>query len=854
MDLLEREDALAALAEAHASAAGGVGRVVVVGGEHGIGKSALVTAFRAQLGTDTKVLLGTCDDLSIARPLGPFSDLLGCVSASLDDAIVRGAPPQELHPLLIAELDTRARTTVLVLEDVHWADDATLDAVTFLARRIGTIQALLVLTLRTGEAPLDHPVHAALGEIPAANAVHLQLEPLSRTAVTALAGRDAADVFAATGGNPFYVTELLECEPDAVPASVAHAVLGRASRLDAESRRLVELVAVVPRRVDASLLDRMYPDWPYAAAEPERRHLLDVRARHVAFRHELVRAAVAESIPAAIRRRLHAEVLEALVATGASSADIVHHAEAAGAEDVLAEHALVAARRAAASHAHREAHAHYRRAVDFLARHPRDEQATILEEFGDIAYLVGRMGDAIERTEEAREIWRELGEEAAVGRCTRVLGRLHWFAGDGAAARREASDATTILERFGDSSELACAYASVAQLAMLAADAENARMWGGRALALAERLGDEGTKAHALVTLATVDAQADPANVVSLLEARASAEAAGSPQEAVRALGNLGYLLLTWGFPRAAEPYIEEAVAAAEEYELHHLASYERTTRAWLLLRAGKWDDAERIAAAESRRGASVSELLARTVLAELAVRRGDEDAARRLRELRARVERTGDTQRIVPVLDLEVERSLLVGAPAPVEQLRHVLELGGLHGRLGVRADAAAALIGMPGSGIAEPPDSPYSRVAEGDWRGAAELFGAAGWRYDRALMLTLTDDEDALVEALEIARGLGAAPLARRATTRLRDLGFRVPRGPYSATRTNPGGLTARQLQVLGLLASGHTNAEIADELVVSLRTAEHHVAAVLAKLGAGTRREAARRAGELGLALAS
>src|SRR5207249_10590311 len=132
-------------------------------------------------------------------------------------------------------------------------------------------------------------------------------------------------------------------------------------------------------------------------------------------------------------------------------------------------------------------------------------------------------------------------------------------------------------------------------------------------------------------------------------------------------------------------------------------------------------------------------------------------------------------------------------------------------------------------------------------DWRGAADAFGEVGWTYDRALMLSLLDDEESLFEAIGIARGLGAEPLTKRVASRLRELGARVPHGPRISTRANPAGLTGRQLEVLSLLAGGLTNAEIADRLVVSQRTAEHHVAAVLAKLGAATRRDAARRASE-------
>ena len=349
MELLERDGALATLGEARATAAGGEGRAVLVSGEPGIGKTALVTRFVADLDDGARALVGTCDDLSIPRPLGPFRDLAGTVSPDLEHALSAASASHELHGLLLAELEREPRPTVLVLEDVHWADGATLDSIAVLGRRIGTLPALLVLTFRGGELPPNHPLHSALGAIRAADSVFIDLAPLSHGAVASLAGDDVHDVYTRTGGNPFYVTELLASRAaDELPPSVATAVLGRASRLDDASRRLVELVSVVPNRVGTSILDTVMPGWPAAAEEPERRQLLEVGARHVHFRHELARTAIRSSVPIAARRQLHLEILDALLAAKAEPADIVHHAEAAGAEDVVAEYALVASRRAAA--------------------------------------------------------------------------------------------------------------------------------------------------------------------------------------------------------------------------------------------------------------------------------------------------------------------------------------------------------------------------------------------------------------------------------------------------------------------------------------------------------------------------
>ena len=856
MELLEREGALAALTAARDAAARGEGRAVVVVGEAGIGKTALVTKFVAALEPEARVLVGSCDDLSIPRPLGAIHDLVGTVSLGLEEALAADAAPHAIHRLLLAELALPPQPTVLVLEDVHWADEATLDVITLLARRIGGLPVLLVLTCRDGEAPPGHPVHAAISAARTNESDFIELAPLSARAVASLSGEGADDVYAVTAGNPFYVTELLASRTaDELPRSVANAVRGRVSRLSDEERRLVELVSVVPNRVSTAVLDAVLPDWAPTAEEPERRHLLEVDARHVRFRHELARNAIRSGIPIAARRRLHAEILTALLAADADPSDIVHHAEAAGAESVVADYALVAARRAAAMDSNREAYSHYRRASIFLDRLPAPERAAVLEELAGAAYAVYRLDDAFAGIARAIAAWRALGNEAAVGRCTQIHSRIHWHAGDGDAARSKALEAIEILQPLGESVELARAYSGLAQLKNLAEYNDQALDWGERALELATKLGDERTRAHVLVNLGSVQLDVDHRQVAGLLDAHAFADEVGEKHEAARALANLGYALMSWAQPEPAVRFARQALAYAQQNEVYNLASYIAITLAWLRLRAGEWEEAERATRDEVEHGTGVSQLVANTVLTELSVRRGDPDAEERLADLAAQAVRASEPQRLAPLIELETEWALTTGAELPLERFEVLLDEarrpGSLVGWGAIRVAAWAAVAGIEVE-IPQPRTAPHAAMLRRDWAAAADAFGEVGWTYDRALMLSLLEGEEPLREALEIARALGAEPLTHRVALRLRDLGARVPQGPRDSTRANPAGLTARQLEVLSLLTEGLTNVEIADRLVVSPRTAEHHVAAVLTKLGATTRRDAARRATELGLAV--
>jgi ATP/maltotriose-dependent transcriptional regulator MalT len=851
MELVERDGPLAALTEAHQQSAKGRGSVVLVTGEPGIGKTALVTRFAADLGDGARVLWGACDDLSVPRPLGPIRDLAGSASPALQEALSADSPPHQIHSLLLDELALPPRPTVVVVEDAHWVDQATVDAITFIGRRIGGLPALLILTYRAGEVDPDHPLHATLGALRSGTSLYLQLAPLSRSAVTALAGEEAEQVFAATGGNPFYVTEMIAAQRTELPRSVASAVLGRAARLHPGARRLVELVSMVPSRMPTKVLEVVMPDWTIEAEEPERRQLLSVTANSVQFRHELARAAIRSSVPASRRRTLHSQILSALLAIGADPADIVHHAEEAGDTETVAGHVLLAARRAAAVESNREALAHYRRAADFAGQLPLPQQATLFEDYAWIAYLVGKLDQAFAAIRRAIDLKGQLGDAEALGRCTRILSRFHWYAGEGEEAWREAENAIAILEPLGESVELARAYGGLSQLAMLSNRAEESLEMGRRALQLAERLGEEAVKAHALITTGLILMQEDPDNTATLSRGLDTALTAGEHHEVVRALIGFAYTEMEAARPEEAREHLEQGRSYAHEHQVDTLHAYLNVILASYHLRAGQWEEADRIARHEVDQGVSVAQLFARTILTELAVRRGDPDAARLLAELAVDADRTGEVQRIGPVVQLQIEAALLAGDSMPADRVGRMVELVGSHqlnsGMAAVRVAGWAALAGIP-VGFEGKAPAPYAAMLAGDWARAADAFGAVGWDYERALMLALLDEENALDEAIDIARRLGAAPLQERITGRMRELGMMVPRGSRESTLANPAGLTSRQLEVWELLAEGLTNAEIAKRLFVSPRTAEHHVEAVLTKLGVSNRREAARRAAEL------
>src|SRR5690242_21551313 len=319
--ILERDTELLALADAVRVAAGRQGSVALVMGEAGIGKSSLIEALRSRLPAEGRMLVGYCDDLATPRTLGPFRDLVGSVGTELSHAVTDGSDRDRVLAALRTELTWPEHPTVLVIEDVHWADDATLDALRYLVRRIASLPAVLILTYRDDELTREHPLHGLLGQASRSDRVrHLPLTRLSVQAVRQLSAGSSVDVndlFALTSGNPFFVHELLaSAQGERVPPTIADAVLARVRSLDPATQDVLEQLAVVPSALDRWLVDVLVPGagpgTVAALAAAEERGLLSVSPRRIAFRHELTRRAIADAVPSARLMALNQRVLDAL--------------------------------------------------------------------------------------------------------------------------------------------------------------------------------------------------------------------------------------------------------------------------------------------------------------------------------------------------------------------------------------------------------------------------------------------------------------------------------------------------------------------------------------------------------------
>jgi DNA-binding CsgD family transcriptional regulator/tetratricopeptide (TPR) repeat protein len=866
MDLLERRFQFDELDGAHRRARGGDGCVVLVAGEAGIGKTALVDSFTGRLSRGSPrvpLLWGACDALFTPRPLGPLLDMLPACGASLRSKVETGAPRERIFAMFLDELRGHEPPPVVVFEDVHWADEATLDLLKYVGRRIRQTLGMVVVTYRDDEVGPAHPLRRVLGELPQDAVRRIALPLLSEDAVTQLArraGRSGAGLHALTGGNPFFVTEVLAGEDAKVPASVQDAVLARAAQLPPEARRVLDRISVVPGRVEQWLLEAVLGNGAgERIAQCAAAGVLVATAGAVAFRHELARRAWEESLEPAHANALHGQVLEVLLERGAAQvgvARLVHHADRAGARERVLHFAPAAAREAAALGAHREAAAHYATALRYADRLPAAERAALLEAYSYERHLTADIEEAVHAREAALALRRSLDDRVREGNDVRWLSRLAWFQGRRARALELGREAVRVLEPLGSTAELAMAYSNLAQLAMLADELDDAVVWGERAIALAEQLGDVDTLAHATNNVGSARLYAGHEGGLAQVErALALALENGFHEHAVRTYTILACDAVLSRNYAAAGARIAETLAFAAEHDIETFTLYILGWRARLHLERGEWEAAEQDANAVLSRYhvLDVVRFSALTVLGLLRARRGEPGAQALLDEALAIATPTRELQRIVPVAAARAEAAWIGGVLATAEaDTRAGWELA-VHRSIPWYRGPVAYWLWRAG-GLDAAPESiaePYRLQIEGDWRGAAAVWERIGCPYERALALAELDDADAQREALDVLERLGARAAAEAVRRDLRARGVRgIPRGPRPATRDNPGGLTRSQFKVLELLGQGLSNADIARQLFLSPRTVDHHVSALLQRLDARTRGEAVAAARSRGI----
>ncbi len=859
MQLLEREAQLASLREYASEARQGHGRLVLIAGEAGAGKSALVERLEQDL-PEARWSWGACDGLFTPRPLGPLFDLAARLGGELADLCRADAAREELFSALLRQISApQTALSVIVIEDVHWADEATIDLLRFLGRRLRDAPVLLVVTYRDDSLAAGDPLRVAMGDLASLRSTRrVSLAPLSAAAVRILAGGtdlEVAGLYRLTGGNPFYVTEVVRAGLSVVPASARDAVLARVARIGGDSRHVLEAAALIGARVELDVLQLVTACGPEGVDELLASGLLAEDGARLRFRHEIARLAVEQSVAAHRRAAIHAQILRSLRELGCEDdARIAFHAEAADDQPAVWLHAPRAARRAAELSSHREAAAQYERALRFAPDADPAVAARLYDELASELSLIDRCQQSTDAIRHALTFWRSAGDRLREGDSMHRLACSMAQLCLGPEAGAAAESAVEILEPLGPTVELARAYATLSGHRMVEYEHDAAIDIALRAQRIAEPLGAFEVLSDALNNQGCAAALMGTEWNGYLGRSLEIALAHGLQEQAGRAFSNLCSVHGGMRQFAAAERYFTEGVAYCDEHDLANYATYLRGEHARALERTGRWDEVFRLST-DLLTGAGASPLNrlgSQNLLGLLRARRDEPGVWTYLDEAATAADRTGQAQWIVPVRLARAEAYWLHGDTGRARGEAELADdVSGRcdqweRGEIGIwlhRTTSARSARGQ----VAEP----FRLQLEGQPEQAARVWGALGCPYDAALALCDGSEQPSLRRALAILQDLGATAAARIARQKMRTAGMRsIPVGPRTATRDHPAGLTPREHEVLDLICSGHTDAQIAERLFISAKTVGHHVSAVLAKLDAPTRTVAASEALRRGL----
>jgi DNA-binding CsgD family transcriptional regulator/tetratricopeptide (TPR) repeat protein len=857
--LLERVTQLGSLLQYADEARDGTGRLVLISGEAGVGKSVLVEELRRNV-LDGTWAWGACDGMFTPRPLAPVHDIARELGGDLQD-VVRAAPSRdEIFDALLREVEARDGLVVLVVEDVQWADEATLDLLRFLTRRITRRPVLLLVTYRDDALAPGDRLRVVLGELAGRrNTRRIDLPPLTPAAVRELAEGSPYrpdDLYDLTGGNPFFVTEVLHESGPHVPASVRDVVLARAGRLSDAARSAVELASLDSWQVDPELVARAGSVPLATLDEIVSAGLLRVDGASLRFRHELARRAIESEVAPHRRTAGHRALLDGLLDVACDDdARLAYHAEGCGDAAFVAELAPRAAARASVLGAHREAAAQYERALRF----PPDDARTFAELHDAVAVEAGLLDDwprAAQAHERAIELWHRLGDVRREGLAHGRLRAVYWNQARGQESVASLERALALLEPLGPDPALARLLA-VRAVQVWRDDPVAGRAMIDRALAIVATVDDPASRGDVLNTAAYAARLSGQDWRPRLHEAVRIAVAAGAHAEAGRAYYNVLEHCATEFAYAESERYWREGIAYCEDNEMATWARCLRGLRAIDLLDQGHWDE---VVAVTDRvfatRPGPVALLVSRVASGLVLARRGRAGGPERLHAAAETADGIGEAGWVALTRRACAEERWLAGddegARKEMVRVRAVLTPSDAV-EVGPTAVWERRLFGTTSAEL--PAAEPWATWLSGRGEAAASRWDELGCPYHAALALYDDGGEEQLREAITRFEALGADAAVRRTRRRMRELGHRAaPTGVRPSTRQHPVGLTRREHEVLLLLCEGLTNDEIATRLVVSPRTVDHHVSAVLGKLDVSSRGAAVAQAQRLGLVLAT
>jgi predicted ATPase/DNA-binding CsgD family transcriptional regulator len=849
MELLERDAQLQTLSTALTRTKTGQGCIALVYGEAGIGKTSLVEHFIHEYGKSWRVLQGACDSLFTPRPLGPLHDVALQIEGKLLRLLEAESNRTAIFSACLNEL--MQESTILAIEDIHWADEATLDLLKYLGRRIGQTTSMMILTYRVDEIGTDHPLRILLGDLASSHTIHrVPVTLLSKNGVHELAKEkdiDSSELHRLTNGNPFFVTEVLAVE-GGIPETVRDAVLARAARLSAVAQGVLQAAAVIGSKVEPWLLSQVSGSEGAATNECVTKGMLQYQGDNYTFRNELARQTIFETIPPERKLTLHRMILSVLKESPKTHNDLsrlANHAEGTNDAFAVLEYAPVAAQQAATASSHREAIALYELALRYTDSLPPAKHAQILEACSIELRFSNRTDEMVTLLQKALEIWHSIGDRLRESAILDFLAEAFFLLGQNTKLEATSQEAVAVLDGLPPSAELARAYRGQCFVRMNHRDCVEAVEWGEKAIMLAERFEDYETLARAYnyagCALIVMDYERGLAFMERSLDI---GHETNQPWAFSGTLNNLGWMLMEVYQLAEAERYLNQGIPYASEHDdAYHLLQM-LTWRAFIRLYQGRWEEAIEIAldVLQNRYLDAEGRTCALLALARSRVRLGDSKASPALDEVVALSVQAVVLPRLGPTRAARAEIAWLAGDnDLAAEEVRAIYDVavGKKHPWF---AGELAFWLWRAGVEITPPSwtAKPFALQIAGDWRGAAKEWEERDCPYEQGMAL-MDGDEAAQLKALEIFEGLGARPIIEKLKRQMTDQGIRIPRGPRPATRENLFGLTSREMEVLGHLVKGLNNNAIAEKLSLSTRTVEHHIASILRKMDVESRGEA-------------